>query len=74
MTDAQDIARGELIATLLQKVQDDQYPSTTMLDLIEQLLTPEEYPAYVLALQDKLRAERYPSIPMLMRLAELVAP
>jgi len=74
MTDAQDIARGELVATLLQKVQEDQYPSTTMLDLIEKLLTPDEYPAYVIALQDKLRSERYPSMPMLMRLAELVTP
>jgi hypothetical protein len=73
-TDPNDIARAELVATLMQKVQEDRYPSTTMLDLIEQLLTPDEMPAYVLALQDKLRSETYPSMPMLMRLAELVAP
>ena len=69
-----DDARGELVKTLLEKVQNDPYPSTTMLDLIEELLTPEEEPAYVVFLQDKLRQERFPSIPMLNRLTQLVAP
>ncbi len=69
-----DVARGELVATLLEKVQNDPFPSTTMLDLIEELLTPEEEPAYVVFLQDKLREERFPSIPMLNRLTRLVAP
>jgi hypothetical protein len=67
-----DDARAELVATLLDKVKNDHYPSTTMLDLIEQLLTPEEQPAYVVFLQDRLRSDRYPSIPMLKRLTLLV--
>jgi hypothetical protein len=70
----QDDARAELVATLLQKVREDTYPSTTMLDLIEKLLTPEEQPTYVVLLQDKIRSERFPSMPLLIRLAELVAP
>jgi hypothetical protein len=65
-------ARAELVATLLEKVSDDQYPSSTMLDLIEELLTPEEQPAYVVFLQDRIRSERYPSIPLLKRLTALV--
>jgi hypothetical protein len=69
-----DDARAELVTTLLQKVRDDAYPSTTMLDLIETLLTPEEQPTYVVLLQDKIRAERFPSIPLLNRLTRLVAP
>jgi hypothetical protein len=68
----QDDARAELVATLLDKVQKDQYPSTTMLDLIEELLTPEETPAYVVFLQDRIRSESYPSIPLLKRLTALV--
>ena len=67
-----DDARAELVATLLDKVNNDQYPSTTMLDLIEELLTPEEQPAYVVFLQDRIRSERYPSIPLLKRLTALV--
>jgi hypothetical protein len=67
-----DDARAELVATLLEKVRVDTYPSSTMLDLIEDLLTPEETPAYVVFLQDRIRSERYPSIPLLKRLSALV--
>ena len=67
-----DDARAELVATLLEKVKEDPYPSTTMLDMIEELLTDEEIPAYVVFLQDRLRADRFPSIPMLKRLKDLV--
>jgi hypothetical protein len=74
MTVSADQARAELVKTLLQKVHDDQFPSTTMLDLIETLLTPEEQPTYVVILQDKLRRERFPSMPMLIRLTRLVSP
>jgi hypothetical protein len=69
----QDDARAELVRTLLQKVQADTYPSTTMLDMIEEILTPEELPAYVVFLQDKLRDDTYPSISMLDRLRRLVS-
>ena len=69
-----DDARAELVVTLLEKLHEDPFPSTTMLDLVEALLTPEEQPAYVLFLQDKLRADRFPSIPLLNRLTRIVAP
>jgi len=65
-------ARAELVATLLDKVKSDTYPSTTMLDWIEELLTPEELPAYVVFLQERIRNEQYPSIPLLNRLKDLV--
>jgi hypothetical protein len=68
-----DDARAALLETLLQKVAEDRYPSTTMLNLIEQLLTEEEYPAYVQFLQGRLRDDRFPSIPMLDRLVKLVS-
>ena len=67
-----DDARGALVQTLLEKVRDDPYPSSTMLDLIEELLTPEEMPSYVVFLQQRLRDEQFPSIPMLKRLTALV--
>lgn len=71
-TTTNEDARGELVTTLLQKVRDDRYPSTTMLDMIEGLLTPEEMPAYVVLLQQRLREDQYPSIPLLKRLQALV--
>ena len=67
-----DDARGALVQTLLEKVRDDPYPSSTMLDLLEELLTEEEMPSYVIFLQQRLREERFPSIPMLKRLTALV--
>ena len=67
-----DDARGALVQTLLEKVRDDPYPSSTMLDLIEELLTPDETPAYVMFLQERLRKEQFPSISMLKRLTALV--
>lgn len=68
----QENARAALVKTMLQKVKEDPYPSATMLDLIEELLTPEETPDYVMFLQDRLRADRFPSIPMLRRLTALI--
>jgi hypothetical protein len=65
-------ARAALVTTLLQKVKDDPYPSTTMLDMLEELLTPDEIPAYVVLLQERLREDRFPSIPMLNRLKSLI--
>ena len=56
----------------MEKVIEDRYPSTTMMDTIEELLTPEEVPTYIVALQDKLRDETYPSIPMINRLRNLM--
>lgn len=67
-----DDARAELVATLLEKVKEDPYPSTTMLDMIEELLTDEEIPAYVVFLQERLRSDRFPSIPLMKRLKDLV--
>ena len=65
-------ARAELVATLLDKFKNDTYPSTTMLDWIEELLTDEELPAYIVFLQDRIRDEQYPSIPLMNRLKNLV--
>ncbi|GAA1937520.1 hypothetical protein [Nocardioides marmoribigeumensis] len=67
-----DLARGALLTALLEKIQDDPYPSSTMMDLVEELLTEEEIPAYVLLLQDKIRRDRFPSVSMMNRLKDLV--
>lgn len=63
--------RAELLQALLQKLEDDPYPSSTMLDMIEDILTPEEVPLYAEALLTKIRSERFPSIPMLNRLKDI---
>ena len=64
--------RRTLLEALLQKVNDENYPSTEMLDLIEDLLAPEEIAEYVEFLTERVTEETYPSMPLLRRLAKLV--
>jgi hypothetical protein len=64
-------ARDQLMATLLQKVADDAYPSSTMMDLVEENLQPHHVPVYSEILLDKIRADQYPSIDLIRRLSDL---
>lgn len=59
--------RDELLQALLRKVEEDRFPSSTMLDMIEEMLTPEDVPAYAEALLQRVRSEQFPSISMLAR-------
>lgn len=64
-------ARRELLRALLDKVQADPYPSTTMLDIIESLLEPREVQWYAEELLDRIRSDRFPSIDMIRRVENL---
>ena len=64
-------ARGELLTALMRKVEDDTYPSSTMLDMIESLLTPEDVESYAEVLLDRIRADQYPSTSMIQRVQGL---
>ena len=64
--------RQEMLALLLQKIQEDEYPSTTMMDLAEKLLGPEELAIYAAVLMEKIKADEYPSIPMMQRVLGLI--
>lgn len=62
-----------LYGELIDRIRDDRYPSTTMLNMVEQGMEgEEEYAVYVEALLDKVADDRYPSIDMLKRLTRLV--
>lgn len=67
-----DRARRSLLEALLDKVEDDPYPSVTMLDFIESLLEPHEIPDYLEQLLDRVRADRFPSIDMIRRIEKFV--
>jgi len=70
-SDSEYDVRGEILRMLMGKVAEDQYPSATMLDMIEQILRPDEVPAYAELLMEKIRGDRFPSIPMLNRVMAL---
>jgi hypothetical protein len=44
-----------------------------MMNLVEQLLAPDDVPAYAAVLMDKVKTERHPSISMIRRLAALTS-
>ena len=58
--DEQYDVRKEILRVLMQKVANDQYPSTTMLDMIEEMLTPDEVPAYAELLMERIRGRAIP--------------
>ena len=63
--------RAEMVDALMEKVETDTYPSTTMLDWIEEMLTPDELPRYAESLLSRIRSDNFPSIPMIARLKRL---
>jgi hypothetical protein len=63
--------REEVLDLLLEKVENDRYPSPAMLDDIEQLLTPWRREDYAQILMDKIRRDRYPSRTLIQRLLRL---
>jgi len=64
---------GELVNLLVQKIASDRHPSVTMMNLVEELLAPDDVPAYVGVLLDKVKTERYRSISMINRLMALTS-
>jgi hypothetical protein len=63
--------RGEILDLLMMKVASDRFPSSTMMDMIERLMGPDDVPTYAGILMDKIKADRYPSVPMMKRLLQL---
>ncbi len=66
-----DRLRRGLLDALLELVSADPYPSSTMLDMVEAIIRPEELPVYFEVLLEKVRRDHFPSIPMLSRLQNL---
>ena len=66
-----EVVRSRLLAALMDKVRADTYPSTTMLDTIEELLTPDDVDDYTDLLLSKIEDDQFPSIPMLNRVKNL---
>jgi hypothetical protein len=61
------------VATLIAHVADDRYPSTSMMNQIEQVLTPRLYDTYVEVLLEKIADDEFPSPELVKRIAALVA-
>jgi hypothetical protein len=69
--DAIQQARAAVVDMLLDKVAEDRFPSSTLMDKVEAMLAPDEIPAYVAVLMSKVREDKLPSISMINRLVNL---
>jgi hypothetical protein len=58
---------------LLEKIASDRNPSVTMMNMVEELLAPDDVPAYAAVLMDKVKTDRFPSYSMLRRLIGLTS-
>ena len=72
MSEERDQLREELVDVLMGRIESDPYPSNTMLNMIEELITEDELPAYATVLLDKVSQDEFPSIPMLDRIRRLL--
>jgi hypothetical protein len=66
-----EAVRKVLLDALMRKAEADQYPSSTMLDQIESLLTEDDIAEYAAMLVDRIDGDLYPSIPMIQRVLRL---
>jgi hypothetical protein len=64
-------ARKELLRVLLTKVQKDRFPSSTMMNMIEQLMGPDEQSIYAQVLMEKIERDPHPSNSMMQRVITL---
>ncbi len=69
--DAYDYARVRLLRVLMDLVAEENYPSATIMDTIEELMLPQELPVYSEILLENIESSRFPSIDMINRLRNL---
>ena len=66
-------ARNAIARLLIEKVRQDKYPSTTQMEIIEQIVPSYLLRDYLNVLLEKVMTDSSPSIPMLRRLARIAA-
>ena len=62
-------AHDRYMRVLLDRIQEDRYPSGELMDRVEILLDREHVDEYVDILFEKVEEDRYPSLQLLDRLA-----
>ena len=58
---------------LLERIRNDQYPSSTHMTMLEQSASPEVLVEYLVHLMDRIAEEQHPSISMMARVERLAA-
>jgi hypothetical protein len=66
-----DSPRRALVDALMDKIEADPYPSSTMLDVLESILRPDEVNAYAEVLLSHIRQDTFPSLTLINRVQAL---
>jgi hypothetical protein len=69
--DTAEALRQQLFELLLDKVEQDTYPSSTMLDQVERLMSDDEVATYAAVLMSKIDGDTYPSNSLIRRVIAL---
>jgi hypothetical protein len=66
-------ARNAIATLLIEKVRQDNCPSTTQMEIIEQIVPSHLLRDYLNVLLEKVMTDASPSIPMLRRITRIAA-
>ena len=69
--DVRSQIQDALYSSLIDKIRNDTYPSTTMMDAVEDGMNDDQLADYAEALLEKVQNDQYPSIDLMRRLAAL---
>jgi hypothetical protein len=68
-----DEAQGWLVNMLLEKIRADRYPSSTQMEIVEQVIPQAMVPDYLEVLLDKVGQDSVPSVPLLRRISRVAS-
>ena len=69
--DARSRAQQAIYGMMIDKIRRDQYPSPTMMNIIESNMTEDQLPEYLDMLMEKIQDSEYPSMDMIRRILNL---
>jgi hypothetical protein len=58
---------------LLEQIRAASYPSTTHMDMLEAIATPQVLAEYTMHLMERIEADEYPSVPLMRRVQGLIS-
>lgn len=68
---ARTLAHQAIYGLLIETIRRDNYPSATMMDLVEARMSEDDLPDYLDMLMDKIDSDQFPSMDMIRRILAL---
>jgi hypothetical protein len=68
-----DQVQTALARVLLERVRQENYPSSTQMDVLEEIIPPDLMRDYINVLLEKTLTSRWPSISIVRRLQRMIA-